>query len=81
MGVGHLANTVSDEILQGSDHLDLNASQGKSIREGEKEGNEAILSMSQWMPRAALEFVGQSVLGYSFDPLDSLSANFVCEGC
>ena len=27
--------------------------------------------MSEWMSRVALEMVGQTILGYSFDPLDS----------
>ena len=27
--------------------------------------------MSEWMSRVALETVGQTILGYSFDPLDS----------
>ncbi|KAJ6548742.1 cytochrome P450 [Mycena capillaripes] len=31
----------------------------------------SVLDMSEWMARAALETVGQTVLGYSFDPLDS----------
>ncbi|KAJ7922415.1 cytochrome P450 [Mycena leptocephala] len=31
----------------------------------------SVLDMSEWMSRAALETVGQAVLGYSFDPLDS----------
>ncbi|KAJ7026620.1 cytochrome P450 [Mycena alexandri] len=31
----------------------------------------SVLDMSEWMSRAALETVGQTVLGYSFDPLDS----------
>lgn len=35
------------------------------------EGQSATLDMSEWMSRVALESVGQSVLGYSFDPLDS----------
>ncbi|KAJ7881775.1 cytochrome P450 [Mycena olivaceomarginata] len=30
-----------------------------------------VIDMSEWMSRAALEAVGQTVLGYSFDPLDS----------
>ena len=32
---------------------------------------EGILDMSEWMSRVALEMVGQTILGYSFDPLDS----------
>ncbi|KAJ7454338.1 cytochrome P450 [Mycena galericulata] len=31
----------------------------------------SVLDMSEWMSRAALETVGQTVLGYSFDPLNS----------
>ncbi|KAJ7728473.1 cytochrome P450 [Mycena metata] len=31
----------------------------------------SVLDMSEWMSRAALETVGKTVLGYSFDPLDS----------
>ncbi|TFK38830.1 cytochrome P450 [Crucibulum laeve] len=31
----------------------------------------SVLDMSEWMSRVALESVGQTVLGYSFDPLDS----------
>jgi hypothetical protein len=33
--------------------------------------NESVLDMSEWMSRVALETVGQAILGYSFDPLDS----------
>lgn len=29
------------------------------------------IDMSNWMSRVALESVGRTVLGYSFDPLDS----------
>ncbi|KAG6865211.1 hypothetical protein C0991_004412 [Blastosporella zonata] len=36
---------------------------------------ESILDMSEWMSRVALETVGQTVLGYSFDPLDSPANN------
>lgn len=32
---------------------------------------EGVLDMSEWMSRVALETVGQTILGYSFDPLDS----------
>jgi hypothetical protein len=32
---------------------------------------ETVLDMSEWMSRVALETVGQTILGYSFDPLDS----------
>jgi hypothetical protein len=35
------------------------------------EGQSVIMDMSEWMSRVALESVGQTVLGYSFDPLDS----------
>ena len=35
------------------------------------EGHSPIMDMSEWMSRVALESVGQAVLGYSFDPLDS----------
>ncbi|KAF8193953.1 cytochrome P450 [Mycena galopus ATCC 62051] len=34
-------------------------------------GGGSRVDMSEWMSRAALEAVGQTVLGYSFDPLDS----------
>ncbi|KAF5364560.1 hypothetical protein D9757_011807 [Collybiopsis confluens] len=30
-----------------------------------------VLDMSEWMSRVALEAIGKTVLGYSFDPLDS----------
>ncbi|CAA7269679.1 unnamed protein product [Cyclocybe aegerita] len=33
--------------------------------------SKAVLDMSDWMSRVALESVGRTVLGYSFDPLDS----------
>lgn len=35
----------------------------------------ATVDMSEWMSRIALETVGQAVLGYSFDPLDSRQSN------
>ncbi|KAJ4467221.1 cytochrome P450 [Lentinula aciculospora] len=31
----------------------------------------SVLDMSEWMSRVALETIGRTVLGYSFDPLDS----------
>jgi cytochrome P450 len=31
----------------------------------------SIIDMADWMARVALETVGQTILGYSFDPLDS----------
>lgn len=31
--------------------------------------------MSEWVSRVALETVGQTILGYSFDPLDSPAIN------
>ncbi|KAG6916982.1 hypothetical protein DXG01_004411, partial [Tephrocybe rancida] len=36
---------------------------------------ESVLDMSEWMSRVALETVGQTILGYSFDPLDSPANN------
>ncbi|KAF5371664.1 hypothetical protein D9758_003587 [Tetrapyrgos nigripes] len=36
-----------------------------------EESGKSILDMSQWMSRVALETIGRTVLGYSFDPLDS----------
>ncbi|KAJ8488872.1 hypothetical protein ONZ45_g13796 [Pleurotus djamor] len=39
------------------------------------DGKVASLDMSEWMSRIALESVGQTVLGYSFDPLDSRQSN------
>lgn len=41
----------------------------------EIEGSSEVLDMAQWMSRVALESVGQAVLGYSFDPLNSPSNN------
>lgn len=35
----------------------------------------AILNMSDWMSRVALESVGRAVLSHSFDPLDSPQNN------
>lgn len=34
-----------------------------------------VLDMSEWMSRAALECVGQGLLGWSFDPLDTKQSN------
>jgi hypothetical protein len=34
-----------------------------------------VLDMSEWMSRVALEMVGQTVLDYSFDPLDTVHNN------
>ncbi|KAG6856810.1 hypothetical protein H0H87_000509 [Tephrocybe sp. NHM501043] len=39
------------------------------------ETGESVLDMSEWMSRVALETIGQTVLGYSFDPLDSRATN------
>lgn len=35
----------------------------------------SVLDMSEWMSRVALESVGQAILGYSFDPLNSAHNN------
>ncbi|KIY67079.1 cytochrome P450 [Cylindrobasidium torrendii FP15055 ss-10] len=37
--------------------------------------DESVVDMSAWMCRAALETIGQTVLGYSFDPLSSPITN------
>ncbi|KAG7440063.1 cytochrome P450 [Guyanagaster necrorhizus] len=34
-------------------------------------GENPVLDMSEWMSRVALEMIGQTILGYSFDPLSS----------
>ncbi|KAG6827437.1 hypothetical protein H0H92_011792 [Tricholoma furcatifolium] len=44
------------------------------IRHPDTQG-ESILDMSEWMSRVALETVGQTILDYSFDPLDSPANN------
>ncbi|KAG6890526.1 hypothetical protein C0995_007728 [Termitomyces sp. Mi166 len=36
---------------------------------------QSVLDMSEWMSRVALETVGQTILDYSFDPLDSPATN------
>jgi hypothetical protein len=36
---------------------------------------DSVLDMSEWMSRVTLETVGQAILGYSFDPLDSSHNN------
>ncbi|KNZ74707.1 Cytochrome P450 4F12 [Termitomyces sp. J132] len=41
----------------------------------EEETGRSVLDMSEWMSRVALETVGQTILGYSFDPLDSPATN------
>lgn len=43
----------------------------EEVRAQRAEGKRNFLDMSEWMCRVALESVGQTVLGYSFDPLDS----------
>ncbi|KAF8883812.1 cytochrome P450 [Infundibulicybe gibba] len=40
-----------------------------------KKTGKSVLDMSEWMSRVALETVGQAILGYSFDPLDSSHNN------
>ena len=55
-----LSSAISGEISD--THIDV-------------QGDEAVLDMSQWMSRAALESVGQGILGYSFDSLNSPSTN------
>ena len=42
----------------------------KNIKAGQEEFN-----MLDWMSRAALEYIGQGGLGYSFDALDRTKAN------
>lgn len=46
----------------------LSSVMGKEIHE---DRSPQELDMSDWMSRVALESVGRTVLGYSFDPLDS----------
>ncbi|KAF7341554.1 hypothetical protein MSAN_02052100 [Mycena sanguinolenta] len=41
------------------------------IDECRAQGGTSIIDMSEWMSRTTLEAVGQTVLGHSFDPLDS----------
>jgi cytochrome P450 len=57
------------------------ASQIGSHLEGYGVGVSAPLDMSEWMSRVALELVGCSVLGYSFDPLDSPHNNPYTHTC
>ncbi|TFY83273.1 hypothetical protein EWM64_g746 [Hericium alpestre] len=57
-----VAHRLCDVIAQG-------------VAEEQKETSSSVLDMSLWMSRVALESVGQTVLGYSFDPLDSPSNN------
>ncbi|KAG2024085.1 cytochrome P450 [Coprinopsis cinerea AmutBmut pab1-1] len=47
----------------------------KSQEEDGEDAQKGILDMSEWASRVALEMVGRSVLGYSFDPLDSAHSN------
>lgn len=84
-----MADAISEEIARGPGPLDAQRLNSDSDSEGEKNESkgsdeakidnqrydEAILDMSQWMSRAALESVGQGILGYSFDPLNSPSTN------
>ncbi|KAF9490597.1 cytochrome P450 [Pleurotus eryngii] len=50
---------------------------GETIINGDPYSNadSGRVDMSEWMSRIALETVGQAVLGYSFDPLDSQQIN------
>ncbi|KAJ7078782.1 cytochrome P450 [Mycena epipterygia] len=41
------------------------------IHETTSRAGRSVLDMSEWMSRATLETVGQAILGYSFDRLDS----------
>ncbi|KAL0960499.1 hypothetical protein HGRIS_005537 [Hohenbuehelia grisea] len=45
------------------------------VNSNQTNAHEAVLDMSEWVSRVALETVGQAVLGYSFDPLDSRQSN------
>ncbi|KAA1478681.1 cytochrome P450 [Dentipellis sp. KUC8613] len=53
---------------------DVIAGEVKTANDADPSGS-AVLDMSMWMSRVALESVGQTILGYSFDPLDSPSNN------
>ncbi|KAF4577459.1 cytochrome P450-dit2 [Pleurotus pulmonarius] len=48
---------------------------GETIMNGVLNPDGGRVDMSEWMSRIALETVGQAVLGYSFDPLDSRQSN------
>lgn len=48
---------------------------GREANEQTEKTGRSVLDMSEWMSRIALETVGQAVLGYSFDPLDSPQNN------
>ncbi|KDQ26140.1 hypothetical protein PLEOSDRAFT_1113674 [Pleurotus ostreatus PC15] len=56
-----ISKEVRGEAIMNSD-TNLNAGSGR-------------VDMSEWMSRIALETIGQAVLGYSFDPLDSRQSN------
>lgn len=43
------------------------------------ESGEQELNMLDWMSRAALEYIGQGGLGYSFDALDRTKTNAYAE--
>ncbi|KAF9482949.1 cytochrome P450 [Pholiota conissans] len=58
-----LADVIAAEIDSKCNREESSDSQFESPR--------AVVDMSEWMCRVALESVGRTVLGYSFDPLDS----------
>ncbi|KAH9487411.1 Cytochrome P450 monooxygenase 91 [Psilocybe cubensis] len=65
-----LADVIQSEIDQKLSHANESKDSG-NLNIGQKDRRGAVIDMSDWMCRVALESVGQTLMGYSFDPLDS----------
>ncbi|PPQ83855.1 hypothetical protein CVT25_000911 [Psilocybe cyanescens] len=67
-----LADVMQAEIDRKTSPVDDNGQHNSSTTSSEKrDGGGTVMDISDWMCRVALESVGQTLLGYSFDPLDS----------
>ncbi|KIK54867.1 hypothetical protein GYMLUDRAFT_48408 [Collybiopsis luxurians FD-317 M1] len=64
-----LADVLSREVQKAS--VTVSAPIGKREKAYNGKNGKGVLDMSEWMSRVALETIGRTVLGYSFDPLDS----------
>lgn len=71
----HMTGQLTRRSEQLTDAISNEISHGGVNKVDDDSQFEGILDMSQWMSRAALESVGQGILGYSFDPLNSPSTN------
>lgn len=77
-----IAHKVSIRLLTGksADHVPvLCVLQLRDILENQVRSGKEEINVMLWMSRAALEYIGQGGLGYSFDALNEHSTNTYSE--